>query len=143
MGRLDEWKPVDSVIMMLKMLIIGYNNFVDDRLNCWRQLDEYCEYFNIKMVTDTRLLLPPCHQHGGPEHEIGHRIGANHIYFSIVIGEDLTNAALTMRNGEISLVVGYEILDALGEFVEFLNFKPERFWRVPKLLVLSIVKMVS
>lgn len=71
------------------------------------------------MVTDTRLLSSPCHQHGSPEHEIGFRIRAIYIYFSIVIGEDLTNAALTMRNGEISLVVGYEILDALGEFVEF------------------------
>ena len=56
---------------------------------------------------------------GGPQHELSHRIGANHIYFSIVIGEDLTNAALAMRHGEISLVVGYEVLDALGKFVEF------------------------
>ena len=71
------------------------------------------------MVTDTRLLSSPCHQHGGPQHGISHRIGANHIYFSIVIGEGKTNAALAMRHGEISLVVGYEILDALGEFVEF------------------------
>ena len=42
-----------------------------------------------------------------------------------MIGEDLTNAALTMRHGEISLVVAYEILDALGECVEFRNFKPD------------------